>query len=271
MQTPIRLALVPVDLINEPEHPSRLAIQPEQLYELESSIARLGLLQPIGVHALPASDRYALAYGHRRLLCVRRLGWFEVPALILPAGLSEADARQHENSQRVQLTPLEEAYELQALRDQGRSIPDLAHRANRSESWVTQRLRLLAYPPDILDAVHLRHLPLAVADQLAQVTHPSYRAQLTTEALDHGASARTAAAWVAHYLTDQARIEANTDTIEQIVARRDAFRVTAACDYCDEHSDLASTRTWRLCARCSAGLIGAKSPNPQEEARHAHP
>lgn len=268
MSTRHETHLVPIDRIREPENPSRLTIDPEAVAALAASLARLGLLEPIGLSTTDAGATYTVIYGHRRLLAARFLGWYDIPALILPAGISHLEARQAENNQRVQLTPVEEARELAHWHDQGETIPTLAARVNRSANWVAARLRLLKYPDDILTAIHSHGLPLTVADLLAQIDHAGYRTHMTRDALDNGASANTVAVWLAHYHANHARLAANMDTVEEIAAHRDAYRILAPCEYCGDQTDLQMTRMWRLCAPCGAGLTAAKAAPPQEAPTH---
>lgn len=255
---------LPVDQIDEPLDPSRLSIDEQELAELAASMARLGLLEPIGVRYTDDPDRYALIYGHRRHRAARSLGWHTIPALILPADVSELEARQAENNQRVQLTPVEEAHELQRYRRDGRTVHHIAHATGRTVTWVNARLRLLAYPDDLLTAIHTRALPLAVADLLAQIDHPTYRARLTSDAIDNGATATTVSVWLQHYLSDRPRIQANADTIDDIIARRADYRIMAPCEYCGQHEELTRTRLWRLCQDCTTGLVNATAhPSPR--------
>jgi ParB family chromosome partitioning protein len=263
-----RLETVPLDLIDEPATPSRLAIEESSLHELARSIARLGLLEPVGLQPIDGTGRYRLVYGHRRLRAVQHLGWYDVPAIILPDHLSEAEARQHENSQRVQLTPVEEAREIARWIDAGTTLPAIASILGKSDAWVAARYRLLRYPDDVLDAIHRHGLPLSVADQLARVEHAGYRQYLLDDAVAHGATAATAAVWVQHYEANRARVEANADTVEQVAATRASFVVTVPCEYCDTPTDLQRSRVWRLCPDCTLGLQRARAGLPQEDPRH---
>lgn len=271
MLTPSASALVQLDKIDEPDEPSRLSLDEPSLHELAASLARLGLLEPIGLQPLPPSDRFRLVYGHRRFRAARHLGWYTIPAVILPAHLDETEARQAENGQRVQLTPVEEARELRRWHTRGDSIADIASRVGKSETWVHHRLRLLRYPDDILEAIHTHQLPLAVADLLAQIEHAGYRAHMTDDAIRHGASAATAACWLAHYQTDRARLEHNMNTVEEIAARRATWKMYSPCEYCGTEAELQTTRIWRLCPDCTAGLLQARRDLAGQETPHAHP
>lgn len=271
MTTQTELRHIRVDLVDEPETSSRLTIQEESVIELAQSIAAHGLLEPIGVQPYGPGERLRLCYGQRRLRAVRRLGWFTIPAIILPDDVDEADARQHENNQRVQLTPVEEAYELRRWVQRGESLPSIAARMNRSLTWVQHRVRLLDYPDQLLDAIHTHGIPLTVADLLAKFEHAGYRAHMIDEVIRHGASAATVAVWLSHYQVDRARLDANTNTVEEIAARRHDFRVMSPCDYCADETELQHTRIWRLCRTCTDGLLQAtrqRHPPGGPDARH---
>jgi ParB family chromosome partitioning protein len=76
---------------------------------LESSIAAVGLLQPIVV-----TDTLGLVAGHHRLEAARRLGWATIPARVAPLDALRAElAEIDENLIRQELTALEEAEHLQ--------------------------------------------------------------------------------------------------------------------------------------------------------------
>lgn len=264
MRDALKTELVPLDRIREPQNPSRLAMDLDAIAELASSIARQGLLQPIGLKPIGDGAELEIVYGHRRYTAVRSLGWYTIPAVLLPADISELDARQAENSQRVQLTPVEEAYELLRYQEQGHTVAQIAARVSRSPHWVAERLRLLAFPDNILGAIHAHGLPLSVAAHLSTVDHDSYRENLIQEALRHGATAATAASWVQHYHAERPRLIANQTTVDEIAARRGDYRILSPCEYCGDQTDLELTRSWRLCASCSDALTVAKrTPAPE--------
>jgi ParB family chromosome partitioning protein len=77
----------------------------EKVAQLAASIAELGLLQPIGIR-----PDGTLVYGYHRLEACKRLGWTEIPAVVvdgddLHAELAEID----ENLIRSELTVLEQS------------------------------------------------------------------------------------------------------------------------------------------------------------------
>jgi ParB/RepB/Spo0J family partition protein len=252
-----RLDSIACDLIDPPSYISRQTIDPDALNELADSIARLGLLEPIGVTPTP-DGRYRLIYGHRRLLAHRSLSRHTITALVHDHDLSPDEAQAAENFQRVQLTPVEEAKQLRRALDTGAGVHELAARYRKSTAWIQRRLTLLNYPDDLLDAIHTHGLALAVADHLAEIDHAGYRQYMTQTALREGASAHAAALWLAHYRVERDRVIANHEAIETIAAQAQDYVLLAPCDYCGDRADLSTTRVWRLCPGCTHGLIQAR-------------
>lgn len=179
-------ALIPVDATGEglrtipisqilpnPNQP-RTIFDDEALASLASSIAEIGVLQPIIVQ--PAEDdRFVLIAGERRWRAAHLANLTDIPAIVRGAvdeehSLSEAVI---ENVQRQDLTPLEEAAAYQQLLDDFEMTHDsVAKRVGKSRSAVTNTIRLLQLPVPIqgminrgeLSAGHGRAL-LAVEDQ----------------------------------------------------------------------------------------------------------
>lgn len=133
------VVLVPLDDLVVVEN-IREAMDEEGLAELARDIEARGLLQPIIV--TPANgDKYQIVAGHRRAAAVRRTAATAVPAVVLKMSDGEAKAAQlAENIQRQDLSLMEEGRALQALRDEGVSIGELADLVHKSRSWVCKRI-----------------------------------------------------------------------------------------------------------------------------------
>ena len=84
----------------------------EKVAELAESIAQVGLLQPIGVR-----PDGTLVYGYHRLEACKRLGWTEIPAVVVDGDDLRAElAEITENLGRNELTLLERAEHLARLK-----------------------------------------------------------------------------------------------------------------------------------------------------------
>ena len=121
---------------------------------LTVSVRTAGLLQPVVVRPRP-DGRYELIAGERRWRAAAEAGLATVPALV-----READDRETlllalvENVARKQLSPVEEARAYAVLVDEfGLAISEVCERVGHSKSAVSNRMRLLTLPDDILDLV----------------------------------------------------------------------------------------------------------------------
>jgi ParB family chromosome partitioning protein len=146
-----QLATLPVDAIHANPRQPRRRFEPEATSGLASSIREQGLLQPVVVRPR-AGGGYELIAGERRWRAAREAGVTELPALV-----RDADDRETlllalvENVAREQLSPVEEARAYASLIDEFElSLGDVAARVGRSKPSVSNRLRLLELPEEVL-------------------------------------------------------------------------------------------------------------------------
>lgn len=123
------------------------------LDELAASIREQGLLQPVIVRK--RENHYELIAGERRLRAAQKAGLSHIPALV--RDYSDAEAAQLtliENLQREDLNPVEEARGLLRLsNDFGMTHEQLAKKIGKSRPEITNTLRLLNLPENILAAL----------------------------------------------------------------------------------------------------------------------
>jgi ParB family transcriptional regulator, chromosome partitioning protein len=145
------LAELRVEEISPNARQPRRRFEPEATAGLAESIRHQGLLQPVVVRPRAAGG-YELIAGERRWRAAREAGVETVPALV-----RTADDRDSlllalvENVARENLSAVEEARAYAVLIDEfGLSSGDVAERVGRSPSSVSNRLRLLELPDDVL-------------------------------------------------------------------------------------------------------------------------
>ena len=121
------------------------------LAELTASIRERGLLQPIVVRRA-GDGRYELIAGERRFRAAQRAGLTRVPIIVRDAADGEAlELALIENLQREDLKPLEEARAYQRLANEfGLAQEEIAVRVGKSRSAITNSIRLLNLPPEVL-------------------------------------------------------------------------------------------------------------------------
>ena len=257
---------LPLDVLDEPDEALRESIDEVKLGELADDIAVNGLLQPIGARGPGPGGRYEIVWGHRRFLACRMIQLTTIPARVCPWPTNPALARLAENFHRVDLNPREEAKAVQALRQQGKPLAEIARILRRSIGWVETRVELMTWPQELQDAVARGELPMNTARLLAEIDHDDYRASLVREVHRTGASAPIVSTWLAHYVADKERIVRNHETVEEIVNRREEFRVMFSCECCGDQRDTRESSLLRVCRRCARTLVDMKAEAERDQA-----
>jgi len=144
------LAEVEVASIRPNPNQPRVHFDEQSLLELSSSIAEMGVLQPVLVRRLD-SGAYELIAGERRWRAAQRAGLATVPAIVRTAdNLNSIEQALVENLHRQDLTPLEEAAAYQQLiEDFQLTHEQLSSRVGKSRSAITNTVRLLGLPPAV--------------------------------------------------------------------------------------------------------------------------
>ena len=193
------LAQLPVESIHPNPRQPRRRIDSEATSSLAESIRTQGVVQPIVVRPRPAGG-YELIAGERRWRAAREAG---VPTL--PALVRDADDRETlllalvENVAREDLTPVEEARAYAVLLDEFElSLAEIGERVGRSKPSVSNRLRLLELPDDVLGMVERGELTEGHARAVLAVPDQDARRALARRIVQKGLSVRaaeTAARW----------------------------------------------------------------------------
>ncbi len=126
----------------------------ESLELLADSIATYGVLQPIIVREnADMEGTYEIIAGERRWRAAKMAGLSEIPAVVFDGDeLKAAQVALIENIQREDLNPVEEAMGYGALIDRfGLTQDQVAKQVGRSRSTVTNMLRLLDLPDEVLE------------------------------------------------------------------------------------------------------------------------
>jgi ParB family transcriptional regulator, chromosome partitioning protein len=145
---------IPTGAIRANQRQPRRRFDAEALAGLTESVRAQGVVQPVVVRPLPGGT-YELIAGERRWRAAKAAGLATVPALV-----RETDDRDSlllalvENVAREDLSPVEEARACAALMDEfGLALGEVAERVGRSKPAVSNRVRLLELPDDVLGLV----------------------------------------------------------------------------------------------------------------------
>ena len=184
---------LPVDAIHANPRQPRKRFDGEAGSGLAESVKRQGVIQPLLVRPRQAGG-YELIAGERRWRAARDAGHATVPAVI-----READDRDTlvlgliENVAREQLTPVEEARAYALLLDEfGLALGEVAERVGRSKPSVSNRIRLLDLPDDVLGMLERGQLTEGHARAVLAVPDHEGRRRLAREIVQKGLSVRAA-------------------------------------------------------------------------------
>ena len=140
-----------VELIDPNPFQPRKVFSDDELVELAETIEQHGLIQPIVVRKV--GDRYQLISGERRTRATKLAGLPTIKAQVYESldDKTMAEWALIENIQRVDLNPVEVAKSYQQLIDNhGYTHEDLAKIVGKSRSAITNSLRLLKLPEQVL-------------------------------------------------------------------------------------------------------------------------
>jgi ParB family chromosome partitioning protein len=186
------LRRIPVELVDRNPRQPRSAFDDATLQGLADSVKSRGVLQPVLVRPLP-SGRYELIAGERRWRAAQLAGLQEIPALIRDRDNAEAlEVALIENMAREDLNPVEEARACAALVEElGLTREDVGRRVGRSRVAVTNLIRLLDLPDDVLALIERGHLTEGHGRALLLAGDHADRRRLAKEAVAGEWSVRT--------------------------------------------------------------------------------
>ena len=226
---PVELTELPVDAIHSNPRQPRKRFDSDAASGLAESIRAQGVVQPILVRSRRAGG-YELIAGERRWRAAREAGMKAVPAVI-----RDVDDRDTlllglvENVARENLSPVEEARAFAMLLDEfGLALGEVAERVGKSKPAVSNRVRLLELPEDVLKMVERGQLTEGHARAVLAVPDHEGRRALARKIVQKGMSVRAAerAARWAGARTKQRRQAAKLDPALVARAKTAADRIT---------------------------------------------
>jgi ParB family transcriptional regulator, chromosome partitioning protein len=180
------------DVHPNPRQPRR-RFDHESTAALAESVRAQGLVQPIVVRSRPTGG-YELIAGERRWRAAREAGLERIPAVVRETGDRDALLLGLvENVAREQLTPVEEARAYALLIDEFElGLGEIAERVGRSKPSVSNRMRLLDLPEDVLAMLERGELTEGHARAVLAVPDHEERRRLAREIVRRGLSVREA-------------------------------------------------------------------------------
>tara|TARA_B100001121_G_scaffold307028_1_gene327699 strand:- start:253 stop:1095 length:843 start_codon:yes stop_codon:yes gene_type:complete len=171
------------DLIPNKYQPRKI-FDENNLEELTNSIKERGMIQPIIVRiSNNDKSKFEIIAGERRWLAAQRAGLHNVPVVITEADdLKSLEFAIVENVQRHDLNPLEEAQGYKRLIDDFSYDQEKVSKfIGKSRSHITNSLRLLTLPIDVIKLIETQKLTAGHAKILVGLNNSSFVASKIIE------------------------------------------------------------------------------------------
>jgi ParB family chromosome partitioning protein len=147
---------IPVELISPNPYQPRRDFNESNLSSLAESIRQYGVMQPIVV-TKKKDDSFELISGERRLRASKIAGKQSIPAIIRNHEHSDGEKFELaiiENLQREDLNPVDRARSFKRLVEEfDLTHGEIAQKMGKSREYISNSLRLLTLPDNILDAI----------------------------------------------------------------------------------------------------------------------
>ena len=171
------------DLVPNKYQPRKI-FDEASLEDLTNSIKERGMIQPIIVrNSSNDTSKFEIIAGERRWLAAQRAGLHNVPVVITEADdLKSLEFAIVENVQRHDLNPLEEAQGYKRLIDEFSYDQEKVSKfIGKSRSHITNSLRLLTLPDDVIKLIETQKLTAGHAKILVGLDNASFVANKIIE------------------------------------------------------------------------------------------
>jgi len=199
-----------------------------KLNELTNSIKERGVLQPIIVRKHNKDDgKYEIIAGERRFLAAQKANLKEVPVVITNVDdLKSLEFAIIENVQRDDLNPLEEAQSYQRLIDEfSYDHEKVSKFIGKSRSYITNSLRILTLPKEVLNLIETRKITAGHAKILVGLDNAEF---VANKIYDKKLSVRQAENLVKIFKTKKKSLKSrdiNVQTLENSLIEKIGLKV----------------------------------------------
>ena len=175
---PENVVLLKIDLLVPNPNQPRKIFNDNSLKELAISIKEYGILNPLLVRK--KENSYEIIAGERRYRAAKLAGLTEVPVIIKDVSeIKAAEIALIENLQRENITPIEEAtsYE-EILNNSNITEQKLSELIGKSQSFISNKIRLLKLPSEIKDALNNKKISEKHARSLLTINNENEQIEL---------------------------------------------------------------------------------------------
>ncbi len=182
---------IATDQIEPNPNQPRREFDDEALKELASSIAQIGIIQPITLRQV-TENRFQIIAGERRWRASQLAGLKAIPAYIRT--ISDENVMEMalvENIQREDLNAIEIALAYEhLLENTGMTQEKVSERVGKSRAAIANYLRLLKLPAQVQMALQKKEIDMGHARALLSLDSPSLQIKLFKEIQKNGYSVR---------------------------------------------------------------------------------
>jgi ParB family chromosome partitioning protein len=245
-----KLTMVKLKELVLPTNPMRAHAESTGIGELARSMNSVGLIQPITV--VRKGEGYEVVAGDRRTRAARTLKWDAIPAFVIPEAAETHQVIMYaENLERRDISVVEEALFYQQLVRSGKwTQRRIAKDLGRSEADVSEKLKLLTMPEQVVEAVETGKLSYASSREIGRIKDQKTRDAYFEHAIRSGINDETARQWRESANVEIARGEAPKEEPDPEAGANVAQVIRCQCDECRKTVDITNTIAVRLCTSC---------------------
>ncbi|MDO5707309.1 MAG: ParB/RepB/Spo0J family partition protein [Andreesenia angusta] len=210
---------IDIDRIISNENQPRKFFDEDSMLDLQESIARNGIIQPLILRKL--DNGYRIVAGERRWRAAMSINMSEVPAIILDIDeTKEREISIIENLQREDLSAIEEAIAFKDFLEKTKTRQeDLAKILGKSRSYISNTMRLLLLPECIIEDIQNKKINPGHARAILSVKDEQLKKELNNRIQLEKLNVREAES-IAKSMNNKAKKEKkpnNFDKVEDLI------------------------------------------------------
>lgn len=180
-----------ITMLDRNPEQARKTFDEDSLKEMANSMKLYGVLQPLLVTKIP-NGRYQIVAGERRYRAAMKANLTTVPAIIKDLPVEEIKAISLiENIQREDLNAIEAAEGIKELMtNHGLTQEAVADRIGKSRPYVTNLLRLLTLPEEVLEMVKSGKISSGHARALVTIDNKEFLINLAKQIVQYKMTVR---------------------------------------------------------------------------------
>lgn len=224
-------------------------------YELEKSIRRHGIINPISVAKIKGG--WEVVAGWRRTKAARVVGMQKVPCIdVGVVGLKTEELKLAENEVRADVDRVAYASYLAVVKKKYKlTNRSLAELAGSSEQKVGQHLALLEWPETLLAALRENIVSFSAARELAKIDSESELERYLYFATESGCTPRLAQQWRAEYEASKAYQHVYEQAAPPDGGEYQAQVAMGQCFLCAEGEEFSKMQPVWLHPACRASFL----------------